>query len=167
MTVLLASVFFALVAWSVVTDLHKMIIPNWLSGAVFVLFIPAAFVAGLSWPEVGGHVLAMVIALAVCFLLFAVNVFGGGDAKLIPGVMLWVGAAGGLEFLTAMALVGGVLGLILLLARRVVPAGDVMILQKTSGVPYAVAIAAGAIYAAPQSALLTDCVQPIVRILAH
>ena len=167
MTVWLAAAFFALIAWSVVTDLHKMIIPNWLSAAVFILFIPAALVAGLSWPEVGGHVLAMVIALAVCFLLFAVNVFGGGDAKLIPGVMLWVGASGGLEFITAMALVGGVLGLVLLLARRVVPAGDVMILQKTSGVPYAVAIAAGAVYAAPQSPLLADCVQPLVRILVH
>lgn len=161
MSLVLAGIFLALIAWSVVTDLAEMIIPNWLNAAVALLFLPAAWAAGLSWTDFGWHALSGTIAFAVCAGLFYAGVFGGGDAKLIPGVVLWLGPAGVTDFAFWMALTGGVLGIMLIVLRRTVPAGNIIVLQKTSGVPYAVAIAAGVIAAAPASPLLVRLVQSL------
>ena len=154
MTEFLPVIFLVLIMVSVVTDLREMIIPNWISAAVPLLFIPAAWLAGMDWAVIGGHAVAFLAAFAVCFALFYLNVFGGGDAKLIPGVVLWLGPAAVMPFLFGMALVGGLLGIILLVARNTLPAGSLVIMQKTSGVPYAVAIAAGVLLAAPDAVLL-------------
>lgn len=154
MSLVLALIFLALIVISVATDLHRMIIPNWLNASVALLFLPAAFVAGFTWTEIGVHVGAGAIAFAVCMALFYGGIFGGGDAKLIPGVVMWTGMAGLMPFLFWMALAGGVLGVVLLAARRIVNAGNIMILQKSSGVPYAVAIAVGVVAAVPASRLL-------------
>jgi len=154
-------IFLVLIMVSVVTDLREMIIPNWISAAVPLLFIPAAWLAGMDWAVIGGHAVAFLAAFAVCFALFYLNVFGGGDAKLIPGVVLWLGPAAVMPFLFGMALVGGLLGLILVVARNTLPAGSLVIMQKTSGVPYAVAIAAGVLLAAPDAVLLAPVLETV------
>jgi prepilin peptidase CpaA len=160
-TEFLPVIFLVLIMVSVVTDLREMIIPNWISAAVPLLFIPAAWLAGMDWAVIGGHAVAFLAAFAVCFALFYLNVFGGGDAKLIPGVVLWLGPAAVTPFLFAMALVGGLLGIILIIARNTLPAGNIVIMQKSSGVPYAVAIAAGVVFAAPHAALLSPLLEQV------
>lgn len=147
-------VFFALIAWSVVTDLKEMIIPNWLNAAVALLFFPAALLAGFEWSLIASHALVGLVAFIVCVGLFYLGVFGGGDAKLIPGVVIWLGPAAISPFVFGMAIAGGILGLILIAARNTLPASDLIIMQKTSGVPYAVAIAVGIVLAAPHAVLL-------------
>ena len=79
---------------------------------------------------------------------------------MIPGVMLWVGPAGAMTFLMGMAICGGVLALLVLAARHLTPVRatngfSIETLQQGNGVPYGVAIAAGAIMASPASPLLS------------
>jgi prepilin peptidase CpaA len=70
MSLALAALFLALIGISVVTDLHRMIIPNWLNAAVAALFFPAALVAGFTSTEIAMHALAGAVAFAVCMALF-------------------------------------------------------------------------------------------------
>ncbi|GAB4121043.1 MAG: hypothetical protein Kow00104_04370 [Rhodothalassiaceae bacterium] len=83
----------------------------------------------------------------VCLGLFAAGAMGGGDAKLIPVMALWVGTDGIATFLYVMALAGGLVALAMLvyraIRRRRVPAG----MLSSGSVPYALAIAAGGIAA--------------------
>ncbi|HPE47670.1 MAG TPA: prepilin peptidase [Hyphomonas sp.] len=158
---LLGCVFLALCVFAALHDIHSLKIPNWLNLTLAGLFIPAAALSGLPLELVGAHLLVGAAAFLVAFGLFAFNIFGGGDAKMIPAVMLWVGPAAWLEFVMGMALAGGVLALIVLLVRKTVPAvllpGAIRApFEDEAGVPYGVAIAAGVFLAAPQSPILSQ-----------
>ena len=153
--------FFALCLYAGFRDLSSLIIPNWLNAWLAFLFIPAAIVAAPGWETVGWHVLAGVIAFAICVVMFFTRIFGGGDAKMIPGVVLWLGPTGVMPFLYVMAIAGGILAVLILVARKTVPAHAVpgfasATLLEGLHVPYGIAIAAGAFYAAPHSPFLTD-----------
>jgi prepilin peptidase CpaA len=158
---ILGGVFFALCLFAALHDINSLTIPNWLNLALASLFIPAALFSHLPIEIVFGHVLAGAAAFIVAFGLFAFRVFGGGDAKMIPAVMLWIGPSASLEFILAMVLVGGVCALCILLVRNTVPA---VILPKVvrapfeenAGVPYGVAIAAGVFLAASGSPILSQ-----------
>ncbi|MGB3624548.1 MAG: prepilin peptidase [Henriciella sp.] len=152
-------VFLSLCIYAALRDVETLTITNGLNLVIAFLFFPAMIIAAPGWDVFGAHLLAGTIAFAVSVLLFAFGVFGGGDAKMIPGVMLWLGPAATLPFLTAMAVLGGGLALIVILGRKLVPAHAAPgfaaeTLQTGNGVPYGVAIAGGAIFAAPMSPLL-------------
>ena len=153
--------FFVLCLQAAIKDTLSLKITNGLNLSIAVLFIPAAFAAQIGWSAGGWHLLAGLIAFVISYLLFAFGLFGGGDAKMIPGVVLWVGPAGWLHFLAGMALSGGLLAITILLMRRAVPAALAPgfaqnILNKENGIPYGVAIATGAFLAAPHSELLNE-----------
>lgn len=136
-----------------VSDLLTMKIPDAIAIALILLFFPAAVAAGLAGPQVG---LALVAALAVFLLgfgLFALNVMGGGDAKLLAASALWYGFTISLfEYLVTVCLAGGALTLAILLmrfaARRVAWLACVLpdSLASAQKVPYAVAIAIGGLW---------------------
>lgn len=154
-----AFVFLALCVYAAMRDVETLTITNGLNALIAFLFIPAAIVAAPGWDVVGWHLAAGAIAFVVSVALFVAGAFGGGDAKMIPGVMLWLGPQAASGFLTTMAIAGGALALIVMLARRVVPATAAPgfareTMLKGNGVPYGVAIAAGAIACAPLSPLL-------------
>jgi len=161
LTMLFAIAFFCLCVQAGVKDTMTFTIPNWMNLTFLLLFIPAAFAAKIGWSTAGIHLLLGFIVLIIAYVMHGFGLFGGGDAKMIPGVMLWIGPAGSVSFLFGMAVAGGVLGLIIILARRAVPA-DIApvfaqkILTAENGIPYGVAIAAGAFFAAGQSPLLID-----------
>ncbi len=98
-----------------------------------------------------GHLGAAGLLLVIGAGLFALGVWGGGDAKMLPATVLWVGFEDMSRFLLVMALVGGGLAALALIARRASlgPAGPVRAwgerLAATGHVPYGVAIAAGGI----------------------
>lgn len=148
-------VLLLIAAWR---DLASMLIPNWVSIALACAFFPAAVSAGLSGGEIGVHLAAGAIALLVCAFLFYMNIFGGGDAKVIAAASLWLGMSGADEFVFAMAVAGGGLALTLIALRRMHLATDqpwaARLLSPTEGAPYAVAIAIGGIFAAPTSPVL-------------
>jgi prepilin peptidase CpaA len=139
-------------------DVSTMWIPNWVSIALGAAFIPAAMAAGLSAPQIGMHLIVGGVAMLVCVILFFLNVFGGGDAKVIAAASLWVGLPGMTSFVFWMALAGGLLGIVLIALRRMklnpTREWSKRLLSPETGAPYAVAIAIGGLVAAPQSQLL-------------
>ena len=161
LSLIFAGAFFLLCLFASTKDLANLTIPNWVNAGFLLLFFPAAIFAGLNPETIGWHVLIGFTALVIGFILFSLNLFGGGDAKMIPGVLLWVGPAGGFDFLMGTALAGGALAVAVLAARKTIPEplapGFVRAtMQEGAGVPYAIAITVGAFVAAPASPLLTE-----------
>lgn len=91
--------------------------------------------------------------LAISLWLININFMGGGDLKLLSALCLWTGLSNMLTFLVAVAIAGGILSLLLLLARYAIARMEIenpdripRALQKDGPVPYGVAIAAGTIF---------------------
>jgi prepilin peptidase CpaA len=139
-------------------DISTMTIPNWVSIALGVAFIPAALTCGLSAPQIGMHLAVGAATLLICATLFYLNIFGGGDAKVISAASLWMGLAGANRFVFCMAVAGGCLALLLIILRRMKISSKrpwaKRLLSPSEGAPYAVAIAIGALLAAPASPML-------------
>ena len=159
--ILLAGLFLALCIFAALHDVNRLTIPNWLNITLAALFLPAALFSGLPLELLGGHLLAGGLAFVVAFGLFAFRIFGGGDAKMIPAVVLWMGPAAAMPFLYWMAIAGGACALILLIGRRSIPAEAVPGFMRApfepkAGVPSGVAIAAGAMLAGPHSLMLAS-----------
>lgn len=157
---ILGGVFLALCIFAAAHDVNRLTIPNWLNLTLAGLFIPAAAVSGLPPEIIGGHVLAGLCAFMLAFGLYAFNIFGGGDAKMIPAVMLWIGPDAAITFLPSMAIYGGLCAMIILLVRKtmpveVVPGAIRAPFEEKAGVPYAVAITAGVLAAAGDTPFLT------------
>lgn len=138
-------------------DVATMTIPNWLSAAVALLFPVAAIAAGLPWWVIALNIGFGFAALLGCFFLFNAGILGGGDAKLIPAVAMWTGAASFAPFAFAMVIVGGALALVLVILRRLMKPREGQpkflnrLLDRKRGAPYGVAIAAGALWALMQT----------------
>ncbi len=159
LTLILTLAFLGLCLAAAVHDLLTLTIPNWLNLALAGLSA-AALLAAQPTPDLAiAHVLTAGAAFVVCFGLFALNVFGGGDAKMIPAVMLGLGPQAAFPFLFWMALSGGLLAALLVLARRYPGAERVPAqLKKTfthgEGVPYGISIATGVFVAFQSSSIL-------------
>jgi len=155
LSIVALAVFASLLLYAACSDIARMIIPNWVSIALSAAFPVAAFGVGMPFNEIGMHVLFGAAVLAVGFFLFAANIFGGGDAKLLAATAVWTGFSGfwPLFFWTATA--GGLLALALLVARHLVnqtatnPPFVNHLLRKQSGIPYGVAIMCGGLLAIP------------------
>ncbi len=132
-------------------DLTTMTIPNRLSAALALLFPFAALALGMPIAVFGLHLLAGLLVLAVGIILFSRGWIGGGDAKLAAAVALWFGFDQMLPFITYVGLLGGFLTFGILIYRSwMLPAFAVRhtwmtrLHDKSVGVPYGIAIAAGA-----------------------
>ena len=165
---MLCSVFFLIflsgLLYAAVNDIATMTIPNWLSLGYLGLFLVVALLLGQSWSLIGMHYLAGAIALAVCFGLFSLGVFGGGDAKLIPAIMVWLGPSAVTSYIYGIALAGGLLAVLVLSSRKFVPVNYVpgflyRSVVQGPGIPYAVAIAFGAIWALNASPFMSFLIQ--------
>ena len=158
-TVLLA-IFPALVIVAALKDATSFTIPNWISIALVVAFLPAALAGGLTIQTVGLHLAVGLCALVAGMIMFAAGWIGGGDAKLFAASGLWLGLTPLPQFLIVTALAGGALALALVnlrsnWVRGLIPSGPAWIerLRAPKGdAPYGVAIAIGALVAFPQAA---------------
>ncbi|MEL6365389.1 MAG: prepilin peptidase [Pseudomonadota bacterium] len=144
-----------------VTDLAERRISNRLTAALALSYPLVALAVGAGFGEIAQGLMIGVGLLAFGFALFAFNIIGGGDAKLIAAVGPWMGFAAFPEFLMFTAFAGGALSAGVLAIRSVqsqMPAGGPVWLTRLfperAGVPYGVAIAAGGLLAYPQSALV-------------
>ncbi len=156
--ILLMVVLPALLALAAGWDLASYTIPNALSLALVAAFALFAVFAGLSMGVVGLHVAAGLVGLGAGFAMFAAGWIGGGDAKLFAATALWFGFADLLSYTLVAAALGGGLTLLILTARRVpLPAGLMgqswiaRLHDARSGIPYGVALAAGALLTLPQA----------------
>ena len=123
-----------------------------------ITFVPAAIAAGLSMEQIGMHLVFGACVLIGCAVLFYLNVFGGGDAKVIAAASLWTGLAASAPFVLGMAIAGGALAAVLIVMRRMKMSSTKpwlnRLMSPEEGAPYAVAIAVGALLAAPASPVL-------------
>jgi prepilin peptidase CpaA len=142
-------------------DLASYAIPNLVSIAIVAVFIGFAALIGMPLGILGAHLAAAAVALVAGFTLFALRWIGGGDAKLFAATALWFGFGDLMAYALVAAVIGGGLTLALLLVRRV-PLPAVLIRQDwiarlhdhRSGVPYGVALAAGALAVLPNAQIL-------------
>ena len=114
------TIFPVAVILAAATDLFSMTIPNRISLALVVGFFCLAPFAGLSVQDIGMHVLAGLLVLALTVTLFAFRLLGGGDAKLASAVALWLGFGNDLlEYGFDASMIGGVLALAFLAFRQI------------------------------------------------
>lgn len=143
-------------------DLLTYRIPNILSGLLILGFVLFAFSSGMGWEQIIIHCAWGLGALVLTFLMFNLRLMGGGDAKLISVIALWIGhSMDMLLYLVAMSLWGAVLCIGLLYFRKIPVLPEPLlnwnwltslhgIGQKHSrNVPYAVAIAGGLVMVLP------------------
>ncbi|MGE5504504.1 MAG: prepilin peptidase [Actinomycetota bacterium] len=137
-------VFAAALVGAAASDLRAFRIPDRFALVLLAAFVPAAWAAGLPWATAFVHLGVALGIFAVSAGLFALGVWGGGDAKLLPAAALWIGLAALPRFLLVMAVAGGLLAVLLLVFRRLpLPAGSWLGRTAATGhVPYGVAIAA-------------------------
>jgi prepilin peptidase CpaA len=156
----LVSIFPAGVIAAALTDATTYTIPNRLSAALALAFVPAGLAVGLT-PVAFAISLGLGVAgLAVGIVMFALRWIGGGDAKLLAACALWLGLGAIAPFLVWTAIAGGALAVGLLLLRKAPlqlsnfgPAWFGRLMTPGGDVPYGVAIAAGALVALPDAAI--------------
>ncbi len=143
----------ALASWS---DFRSMTIPNRYPAVIAVSFLGALAAAHWSGAEFFTaplrHIGTSAVVFAVTFIMFFMNMFGGGDSKLLTAFALWTGLAGLLPMLMTMALTGGLVGLAALAIGRwrpfKAPREGGWIAQVQTGhkrVPYGIPITVGAV----------------------
>jgi prepilin peptidase CpaA len=149
------------------SDLFTMTIPNRVSiillGA-FVLIIP--FV-GFSPAVIGMHFVGALLVFTVCFGLFAVNVMGGGDAKLLSAAALWFGFDQPLmQFAVYVSAIGGLMTMLIVAVRSradVFASVGVPVphsLMHAKKIPYGIAIGIGGFLAYPSSPIFLAALYP-------
>jgi prepilin peptidase CpaA len=119
-------------------------LPNWLTAAVALAFLPWAWAVGASGI---GFAIALglgAVVLAIGYGLFAAGIIGGGDAKMAAAIALWIGLSPTfifdiLRFFLIMSLAGGVLAVLVLIGQAA--AKD----RLRRPLPYGVAIAIAAL----------------------
>jgi len=143
-------------------DVRAYTIPNWIAGVMIGLWLCAAPFLDLGWAGFGLSLAAGFGVLIAGMALWAPGWLGGGDVKLLAAGALWFGWPDAMSFLLLSVLAGGVLAVILLVLRRAaamlpLPAGlsSIAVLGDGKPVPYAVAIAVGAMVTLPNAAIFS------------
>ena len=137
-----------LLAAAAIEDATRLRISNLTCAGVLVAALVAmgfaGFPAGL-WQ----NALLFAALLFGGMFLFGAGKIGGGDVKLLAVIGLWVDLRAGLWLIISVALAGGVLAILYLLARAVLRkrrqrAGKED--RKGAGIPYGLAIVTGAAF---------------------
>jgi prepilin peptidase CpaA len=146
----LALIFAFLLVAAAVEDAVRLRISNVLCLLILATGLVAVVVSGPN-PAFWQNILVFGVLLAVGTPLFASGKLGGGDVKLIAATGLWFDIQGGVLMLASVLLAGGVLALLILAVRMFGWSdnvlGRVRLLQAGAGIPYGVAISAGALMA--------------------
>lgn len=131
--------------WAAVSDAIWRRIPNSCVLTVVGLYVVWAALAGGAGVVAALLVAALVFAMG--FALFAFNIWGGGDAKLLAAVALFAGLAHVGTLILVTVLAGGVMAVVSLASR---PRRALAIWSLRGqgdwgrGIPYGIAIALGA-----------------------
>ena len=141
--------FPGLMAYAAASDLLTMRISNRIILALIVGFVVLALVIQMPLQQFGMHLAAAAIVLVVAFACFSFGWIGGGDAKLAAVTTLWLGLSLSLPYLINAAIFGGALTLAILMLRHYALPAQLAgidwiarLHDKSSGVPYGIALAA-------------------------
>ncbi len=113
-----ALIYVVILSYAVVSDYVRTIIPNWCSIALVVEFLLFSIVF-LTLNEFAWNLLLCAIVFSLGIGFYAFGWLGGGDVKLLTAVIFWAGPTNGLIFVLAMAAIGFVMAVGLIILRRV------------------------------------------------
>ncbi len=156
-------------AFAALTDLLTMTIPNRISVVLCCAFLIVAPLSGMNLPTVGWGIIAGLAVFSGCFALFAFNVMGGGDAKLLTASALWFGLNSSLTlFLISVAFIGGILTLAIILLRSRsqdivatgIPIPDSLLVAKK--IPYGIAIAVAGLLTYPEAPIVQAAIRAVL-----
>jgi prepilin peptidase CpaA len=149
-----------LIVYACFSDLFRMTISNRLCLAIAAMFFVYALLVGMPTGQFFNHLLAGAAVLAFSFALFAFGWIGGGDAKFVAVLAIWLGFGQLWEYLAISSLLGGALTLALLFARNHPLPSPLFRLpwvnrlhDRQTGVPYGIALGIAAMMLLPQSAV--------------
>lgn len=138
----------ALLVLAALQDSIQLKISNLICGAVLLLAAIVILLVGFRL-DLWENFLALVITLTLGTLLFSAGKLGGGDVKLFAATVFWFDLTGALWLLVSVALAGGILAIFIILLRLVgwseAMQQRAVILRRKGGIPYGIAIAAGAL----------------------
>lgn len=153
---LLVAGFAALMLHAALGDARTLEIPNWISIAVALGYLPCAWLAGQAPADLVLHYAVGIGFLLAGMAVFALGVMGGGDVKLMAAIAPWLDFAAIPRFLILVALLGGAvaLGVIVLrrwpaLARGRIAWLDGSVTGARQSIPYGIAIALAALWLLP------------------
>lgn len=144
-------------------DLLTYEIPNVVSILLIIAFLPYALLnQSLTGYDIAAHYAVGFGVLLFSFILFACRIFGGGDAKILSAIAVWLGPYDIVSYIVIVAIIGGALAVALIAMRASICA---YLFYRTpvlkniffgaakniNATPYAVAIAAGVFFFLPQS----------------
>jgi prepilin peptidase CpaA len=132
-----------------IEDAVRLRISNFLCAGVLVGALIAMPLAGFEF-ALWQNALVFAVLLGAGTVAFGKGWMGGGDVKLMAALGLWCDLNAALTLISGIFISGGVLALIVLGARSFAPAAASVrsvVLKPGGGIPYGVAIAAGALIA--------------------
>src|SRR5215208_2504713 len=138
----LLAILFAALAAAAIEDFIRLRISNVTCAVVLVTAVIAMGLQGFPF-ALWENGLVFLVLLGAGTLLFAADKIGGGDVKLLACLGLWVNINAAVWLLATALLAGGILAMIYLTVRyrRISRKGEK---YKSKGIPYGMAIAAGA-----------------------
>lgn len=139
--VVLVAIFTLFALTGAIFDIRSRRIPNWLNAAFLVTgLVLVLFLVG--WQEALSGLGHFAGALMVAMIIFALKLWGGGDAKFYAAMAAWFPVTEALGLFVSIALAGLIVALVWLalakLSGQKLKRGDKVM-------PYGVAIAAGGI----------------------
>ncbi|NTJ41135.1 peptidase [Agrobacterium larrymoorei] len=155
--------------FAAINDLLTMTIPNRVSVALIGSYLVIAPLTGMEWQTIGMSLVAGLVVFTACFALFALNVMGGGDAKLLTASAVWFGFNISLAgFMVSVAVIGGLLTIAILLLRSRsqeimasgLPIPDSLLVAKK--VPYGIAIAIAGLLTYPEAPIVQAAMQSLL-----
>jgi prepilin peptidase CpaA len=160
----LLSIFPIAVVYAAFSDVFTMKIPNMISIILFAaFFLLAPFVLGIN--AILWHVLTFAAVLALTFGLFAKGYLGGGDAKLMAVIALWVGLEAIGPYLFYAAMFGGAMALLFIGFRKInLPASWqaqpwlARLHTKGHGIPFGLPLGAAALAIYPTTPWVTSLI---------
>lgn len=140
-----------------ILDLKTLRIPNRFNLAGLPLFAAVFMVTSMPLDMIGWHALTGLLILLVGFGAFAAGFFGGGDAKFLAVIALWLGYQALIPFFFHAAIIAGVMALLVLIGGRLIPSQyqpaffKAMVDRKV--IPYGTAMSLAALYVYPETPL--------------
>jgi prepilin peptidase CpaA len=153
-------VFPLAMAFAAANDLFTMKIPNRIPLALVGGFVIVALLSRMPLEVFGVNLAIGLAILTATFGLYAFNLLGGGDAKLIAAGGVWFGAGHVLDYVFLITIYGAVLSVAILAYRKWVPAEGFALPDwarrlhtNNAPIPYGIAVAAGGLAVFPSTSL--------------
>jgi prepilin peptidase CpaA len=152
------AVYIFCVIYGILSDARNLMIPNWVPILLVIAFLAYSL---FFWPDIDllSRLATSALVFLLCFVVYNLNWFGGGDLKLLTAVSLWMGPAHIIAFSLLMAGLGSLLGLLLLTLRWTVKVRGTLSPERLprsvrrwleeGACPYGIAIGTAALVMAP------------------